>query len=80
MLFYAYSKDADSFSPLLANGEQRWITRFGQKIDALWVPGTNPRSPWAILMEFDSIKDLSNIGLSTLGVKQVQIGLVFRYF
>jgi tetratricopeptide (TPR) repeat protein len=78
--FYAYARDSESYSPLLANGDRRWIHRFGQKLDAIWVPGENPRSPWAIVIEYENINDRSNIGLSALQINQFQIGLVYRYF
>jgi tetratricopeptide (TPR) repeat protein len=78
--FYAYARDAEGFSPLLANGDRRWVHRFGQKLDAIWVPGENPRSPWAIVIEYENIRDRSNIGLSTLQINQFQVGLVYRHF
>lgn len=80
MVFYAYSRDAESYSPLLANGNERWVNRFGQKLEALWVPGANIRSPWAIVIEIENIDDRSNIGLSNMKINQFQIGLVYRYF
>lgn len=80
MLFYAYARDSDTYSPLLANGDRRWVHRLGQKLDAVWVPGSNPRSPWALVIEYENIRDHSNIGLSSLKINQLQIGLVYRYF
>jgi hypothetical protein len=80
IVFYAYSKDSAPYSPILAEGHRRWINRFGQKIEAIWVPGANPRSPWAVVMEIENIRDSSNIGLSTLDIRQFQVGLVYRYF
>ncbi len=78
--FYAYARDVEGYNPLLANGDRRWVHRFGQKLDAVWVPGENPRNPWAIVIEFENIRDRSNIGLSTLQINQFQVGLVYRYF
>ena len=79
-VFYAYARDAEGYSPLLADGDRRWVRRFGQKLDALWVPGENPRSPWAVVFEYENIRDRSNIGLSTLQINQFQVGLVYRFF
>ena len=80
MMFFAYAKDADPYSPLLARGDQRWVNRFGQKLEAIWAPGTNPRSPWAVVIEYENIADRSNIGLSNMKINQLQVGLVYRYF
>ncbi len=79
-LLYAYARDSESYSAILAGGDRRRVDRFGQKLEAVWVPGNDPRSPWAIVFELENINDRSNIGLSTLDVTQFQMGLVFRYF
>lgn len=79
-LLYAYAHDSDSYSAILAGGDRRRVDRFGQKLEAIWVPGKDPRSPWAMFVEFENIRDRSNIGLSSLDVTQFQIGLIFRNF
>lgn len=79
-LLYAYARDSGSYSAILAGGERRRVDRFGQKIEAIWVPGNDSRSPWALVFELENISDRSNIGLSTLDVTQFQMGLIFRYF
>lgn len=78
MLVLAHSRDDDGYSPLLAGGQRRSVNRTGAKLEAVWVPGANPRSPWAVLIEIESIRDRSNIGLSTLDVTQFLIGLNYR--
>ncbi len=80
LLFYAYGGDAEPYSAILADGARRRVDRFGQKLDATWVPGSDPKSPWAIVIEIENISDRSNIGLSSLDVTQFQIGLIYRKF
>lgn len=77
---FTHGRDTAPYSPLLAEGDPRWVRRFGKKLEALWVPGANPRSPWAIVIEFETLRDSSNIGLSSLNLSQFLIGLNFRYF
>lgn len=79
-LVYAHASDSDAYSPILANGARRWVQRFGQKLEAVWVPGANPRSPWAIVIEIENVRDQSNIGLSSVSVTQVGIGISYRNF
>lgn len=80
LLVYALARDTGAYSALLADGDPRWVRRMGQKLEMLWVPGPNPRSPWMIVLELENIRDRSNIGLSTLKLTQFQIGLNYRYF
>lgn len=80
LLFYAHAADAEPYSPILAEGARRRIDRFGQKLEATWVPGANPKSPWAFVIEIENISDRSNIGLSSVDVTQFQIGLIYRKF
>lgn len=79
-LVYAYARDSEPYSPILENGARRWLHRFAQKIEALWVPGGSPTSPWAIVIELENIVDRSNIGLSNVRVNQFTLGLSYRYF
>lgn len=77
---YAYSRDRQAYSPILEDGARRHVHRFAQKLEALWVPGANPKSPWAIVIEIENIADRSNIGLSSVSVTQVSVGLSYRNF
>ncbi len=79
VLLLADSRDAQGYSPLLAGGDRRWVQRRAAKLEAVWVPGADPRSPWAIVIEVESIRDRSNIGLSTLDITQVLTGLNYRF-
>lgn len=79
-LVYAYSQDSKPYSPILENGAQRWVHRFGQKLEAVWVPGASSRSPWAIVIELENISDRSNIGLSSVRVTQFTFGVSYRSF
>ncbi len=78
LLIAAHTRDDDGYSPLLAGGARRWVNRLAAKLEAIWVPGPNPRSPWALVIEIESIRDRSNIGLSTLDVTQILLGLNYR--
>jgi len=78
LLVAAHTRDQDAYSPILAGGERRWVNRVAGKLEAIWVPGPNPRSPWAVVIEIESIRDRSNIGLSTLDVTQLLLGLNYR--
>lgn len=79
-LIYAYSHDTDPYSPILQNGARRWVHRIGQKIEAVWVPGNSSRSPWAIALELENLDDHSNIGLSSVKVTQISIGVIYKSF
>ncbi len=79
-LVYAYSQDSKPYSPILENGAQRWVHRFGQKLEAVWVPGGSTRSPWAIVVELENVDDRSNIGLSSVRVTQFTMGVSYRNF
>lgn len=77
---YAYSRDRQAYSPILEDGAARHVHRVAQKLEALWVPGENPKSPWVIVVEIENFADRSNIGLSSVSATQVSIGLSYRNF
>ncbi len=79
VLLLAASRDELGYSPLLADGQRRWVQRLATKLEAVWVPGADPRSPWAVVIEMESIRDRSNIGLSTLNIHQILTGLNYRF-
>jgi tetratricopeptide (TPR) repeat protein len=78
--YYADYKDAEGYSSLLNNGARRVVHRTGKRLELAWQLPLKNNDRWTMQIEFDDIKNHSNIATSSFDDTQIFAGLRYQLF
>jgi leucyl aminopeptidase len=78
--YYADYKDAEGYSSLLSNGARRVVHRTGERLELAWQLPLKNNDRWTMQIEFDDIKNHSNIATSSFDDTQIFAGLRYQLF
>jgi len=80
LVYYADYRDDEGYSSLLSNGARRVVRRMGERLELAWQLPLKNNDRWTMQIEFDNIKNHSNIATSSFDDTQIFAGLRYQLF
>lgn len=80
IVYYADYQDQQGYSPLIANGANRYIHRVGQRLELSWKMPEKIGRGWYGILELDNIDTHSNIALSRYEDTQLFAGIRYQFY